>query len=643
MVLALQETIGNAAVAGILQRQVAAARRPVVIQRGYDTSVRDAIHEKSYIPFSEDGDYKKAWGVLNSLSMSDMLTTIEALNKTGDLAKLLSHSDKAKQFNLARLMIAVHSVQLKAAGVDQAGLTKIGSEISAAGGEASAVETYLSSGPAMPPGFLTGINKPDAATVDAVDAVLNPGSVKTTVVPSTTSAPPTTVNVSVPWDGDGPTPAHKKKAKALKRELTAALARHLGGVIGAMRKLKKAPKIPMERVEGAGKQSKRVVDDVFGSLATSAALTSGQSTARSSFGFNKDVDLFDISKTRTPDAADLASWIAESDAAASAIQLAHNFDKTRSKEAAFLDAEILKPFVAANKADLEIYDVFGFAITDTKGQKVVTLPPESRPSKKKPGTPSDHDRASLWGEWQVLAHEYIHTLEHPAFNAAAQGRRALIEGFCELFTKAVLTKFIPIAQADSDAALRGGVEGVDSAGKPFAGFTPKLVGNYSSGAYSSYVAQAEAIRAKTSEEAVRAAFFHGHVELIGLDPDGSKLKTPNSGKPSGPVISPPKGVTTVFELGMITKTSTAAILAANPPLKADSPLPGSVVVPGCQLHTVVESQETGPGGRVFDHRSENGGEIAKLYGFTEKDLALANPGLNLATLAAGTIVLIPSR
>src|SRR5690606_15708603 len=74
------------------------------------------------------------------------------------------------------------------------------------------------------------------------------------------------------------------------------------------------------------------------------------------------------------------------------------------------------------------------------------------------------------------------------------------------------------AEADADPALRREVEGGD-----FPGFDPRFVPDYSSGEYSDYVAQAGKIAAEVGMAALRAAFFLGHVEAIGLKPDGSMI------------------------------------------------------------------------------------------------------------------------
>ena len=649
----LQRSVGNAAVTALLRRppldcapplgfdarpasrRPPVALRPHVVNRTWDSDVVAAINYKSRNPFAGAGDFEKAWGILNHLNMADMLTTMESLHTSGNLATLLKHMDATKKLNVGRLLLGVHSVQLKRAGVDAAGLARIATEIAVAGDQADAVERYLGSGPAGAAGPLTGAGDPDAAAIAKVGAALNPASTSAT-------------GAAVAWDGDGPTPAHKAKAKSLKHDLTAALKAHLDRVMPLMRKKSKAPKLAMAKIEGAGKQSKRVVDDVFGSLTSAAALTSGQHAGRAAFSYTAGVNLFDQTNPAhyKRDAEDCANWMAETDRAASAAQLGQHFDKRRPVEAAFLNDQVLAPFVRLRKADLELYDAFGFATANPETHTVNTTPQimgDNKPSKA--GVPAPGERQLLWHEWQTLVHEYIHTLEHPAFGEAAQGRRAMKEGFCEMLTKAVLTKYIPLAQADGDAALRIGVEGSDPSGKAFPDFDAKFVPNYSSRAYAQYVVQAEAVQAATSPEAVRAAFFLGHVELIGLQPDGDLLTAPGAGaSPSGPAITPPTGITTVFALATITRTSSSSILAANAGLKVDGSLPASVVVPGVRLHRVVESKETTPTGRALDKHSETGAEIAALYGLAVDDVMRANPTItNWTSLAPGVTILIPAR
>ena len=140
------------------------------------------------------------------------------------------------------------------------------------------------------------------------------------------------------------------------------------------------------------------------------------------------------------------------------------------------------------------------------------------------GALSMAQRRAHWSRLKIMVHEYVHTLEHPSFIAARGGNRVLFEGFCEMFTKEVMVSAISLAKG-GDSAMRIAVEGADPNGTPWPDFTPNLVPDYSPGSYADYLLHAENIRAALGaaggENAVRAAFFQGHVELIGLQPSGA--------------------------------------------------------------------------------------------------------------------------
>ena len=623
-VLALQRTAGNAAVARALARagSLNIARTPA-------TDVHDALQEKSRWSIgADDGDTKKAWGVLNHQNMASMLAAMETLRNTGELDILLRHQGDASKYNVPRLMLGVHVVQLRAAGpIEPAGLAKLAPELPAAGDQVPDIEAFLR----LPPSGLTdpqaGAGTPDAAAQGKIAAALSPGGGA----------------VMGPWDGDGASATAAANRAKLKTDLLAALAAHLKREMPRIRKLVKAPKLPMTSFEGAGRQAKRLVDGRFGALTSGAVLTSSQEAGRASFNFTAHVNLLDETDPAdyTPDPTDITSWIAETDKAASAVQSAHSFDKSRGPEKAFLTNEIIAPFVKAgsNEADLKLYDAYGFATADS-GKVWAT--PQLTGNTKAPakGVPSPAERQARWAMWETLAHEYLHTLEHPAFSDATRGRRVMKEGFCELFTKEVLTAAIPGAQADSDPALRVGVEGSQPDGSPFPGFTKSFVPDYHPGDYASYLANAEKIRDATSPAAVKAAFFQGHVELIGLSPDG---KMAGVGAPATEVKVPP-GVTSLFALGVITNTSVDAIVAANTGLAPSSAVPATLQVPGCRYHTVVEATERRPTGGVMSSKAESPKQIAAMHGITEDQLKRANPQVtDWSKVAGGDRVLIPAH
>jgi hypothetical protein len=431
---------------------------------------------------------------------------------------------------------------------------------------------------------------PTADELAKIDVQVNP------------TAPAVKGAVAPKWDGDPSVKDFNNNRAALKAELTAALKKHLDTALPNLKALDAGPKLSMTAFEGPGRAAKRVTDAKFGAYASAAALTAPQVHARSIFAFKSGTQLLDRTKPAdfTPDPADVASWIAQTDTLASAAQKRHHLNKDRSPlEDNWLSDEVLKPFVASRKADLALYDIYGFA---SSGDTIL-IAPTITASKgfsadvPKGGGPSRAERRERWSTWETLVHEYIHTLEHPAFLAMRGGNRILFEGFCEMFTEEVLREWIPKAQADSDATLRGEVEGVDGGGKPWPDFTPDLVRDYSAGEYADYAKRAKEIRnvlGVGGENAVRAAFFQGHFELIGLGSSGKVAAAP-----------------------------------AGPAAPA-----------GMRFHQVVAS----PGVRgPLDAVVETADQIATQNGVTTAELTAANPGLDFSKLKAGDVVLIPVK
>jgi hypothetical protein len=624
-VTALGQAAGNRAVAGYLG---------AVVQRSPESEIATALDAK--IPFIRpNGDVKKAWGVLNGLDMTGILQTLDKVDAVGRLGVMTSNMKEASSFNVPRLNVAVTAQRLKKTGrTDDVGeLNALATQIALAGigNQVGEVEVYLRLPAAALADPRAGVSEPDPAKI---------GGIRSALEPAAAGAAP---GATVAWDGAGTDATAAANRKALKTELLAALGAHLKKRMPGVRKLDKAPKLPMAAFEGAGQQAKRVVDAALGGVASGGVLTPGQASTRGAFNFTAGVNLVDLTDPAhyTPKPEDVADWISETDPAAAKAAKAHHFQPNRSPaEQAFLDTEVIKPFVATNKKDLELYDVLGFAITLGPGK--VAIQPHVLGDMKKPkgGGPPPAERRARWVEWQTLVHEYIHTLEHSAFGDASQGRRVMKEGFCEFFTKEVLTAEIPKAQA-GDPALQAGVEGTDPAGKPWPGFTKALVPDYHPRAYAAYLAEAEKIAAATSREAMKAAFFQGHVELIGLSPDGSMAPPVAPG--SGELVTPPPGVTTVFTLAVILNSSTAGILAANPGLLATSPLPATVRVPGVRHHTLVSSKELRPTGGVMAEKVEGPTEIAAMHGVTPDAITRANPGKDWSKAKGGERVLVPAH
>jgi hypothetical protein len=157
----------------------------------------------------------------------------------------------------------------------------------------------------------------------------------------------------------------------------------------------------------------------------------------------------------------------------------------------------------------------------------------------------------------------------------------------------VLRTWIPKARADSDRALRADVEGTNSAGALWPRFRPAFVSAYDPGEYADYARAAKEVRTilgrRGGENAVRAAFFQGHVELIGLQPGGGMAAAPTA--PADEVLVP-AGMTTLADFATMTGLSAAQLRRANPGLSGAAVTPGAALrAPGCRFHVVVAAQD----------------------------------------------------
>ena len=447
------------------------------------------------------------------------------------------------------------------------------------------------------------------------------------------------------WDGR----TDATKRGELDTAVTAAMQKFLDDATPNLKK-KEAAKaagqvVSTKDMEGAGRAAKSDVDAVFGGLAAAAVLTTPQEAARAAFRFEADVNLLDASD-RTPDADDTADWIFETDSTSSKAQSDHGFNEDRSADETAFAEGVKQRFVAkgTNKVDLDRLDRFGFAVAlpgpIVMAQTSIVDSPGFSATPKAPGGMSDAERLRRWRNWEVLVHEYIHTLAHPNFNAAANNR-ILTEGFCELFTKDVLLHGggIASAKANTDAGRRTEVEGGD-----VAGFEERFVPDYSAGEYQQYLGHAETIESTVGTDAVRAAFFLGHVEHIGLKPNGDMIDpaAPDAKKFLAPErVKIPTTVRSVGAVSILTGAPETDIVSANPGLPAAGPLPSSahttgLLVPGTTHHRTLEV-----GDRAGNKVVETKAQIAEQHGVSEHSIQRANPDLNHREPTPGEWVVIP--
>jgi hypothetical protein len=512
--------------------------------------------------------------------------------------------------------------------------------------------------PTRPDDQHEGLVAPDEDTRDEIYNALNPSAVSVAPPPPPVKGkapkPPKPAKPKM-WSGslDGLDPAkdaaeiakRKKIRAALKKAVTAEMAKHLKEATKSMKKEEKKPRIATAKLEGAANAAKGSVDAFFSGAVAAASATPKVAASRATLKYTASgggQNLFDATNKadraaagRAIDPYDTADWIATSDDDCVAEFSKQSFNPTRkgTDEADFLWDDVVVPFTNANKADLERYDQYGFALASDKGIVLPTTLDTSMSMKAgKGGAPSDAERSTMWSAWHLAVHEYIHTLEHSNFNAAASGNRNFTEGFCELFTKEVITAELPTAHTNKSliTAVEGGIWDPPT--------SKAMVGGYSPGEYASYLAAAEGAKSalgSDGERAVRAAFFQGHVELLGLNDDGTKAPAR-----TGPVseVTIPSGISSLAKLAKASGVAAKEIKDANKGVDLTGALPAKMNLPGCRNHRVIAAKKSGEA-----DTPESKAQIAKQNGVLESELERANPGQDWSKLKHGDILLIPAH
>ena len=418
-------------------------------------------------------------------------------------------------------------------------------------------------------------------------------------------------------------------------------------------------------------QAREVLEKRYATSMDAAATTGTQLAGRAARqGAGPNQNIYDVSSeadrkvlTATPDLAPgVAWWLFENDVPgvagapgsrpfATDILAAHHYSSSDPGAEKFR-WDVANAYAAANtlpggnKRQLIEYRMTGWSERGTRG---ITLQSAFDPG-------ADRNRAELAQRWQILqtaTHESLHLRTHPAFEAAEQGRGTMKEGFVEMFTVSTLnTQALPDVRAGKAEPLRRAVEGALSTPKP----DPTLITNrVTPGQYAEHRASAERIRdggapvggvvhTGIRESGVRAAFFQGHVEYLGLAPGGAQRPgLPAKGAPVRVRIPP--GIPGIDDLAARSGVPRATILRDNPGMT--DALPATAVLIGCREHIVVVSETTDPVTGTLQRRPESRANIAAQHGVSEADLVRANPNLALDAanqwpgLVVGQKILIP--
>ena len=456
-----------------------------------------------------------------------------------------------------------------------------------------------------------------------------------------------------PWDGRITNPLDPMAVMLaianqtrLVTSMHTAMRAYLAAVMPGIRATAARRRVPIASLEGAGRAAKTDVDAKFGSYATAAALTAAQETARAGYAITASGPGQNLFDAQNPvdratanmgiDPTDLANWMAETVPGCVTARNLHHLDPTRDpEERTFLRTQIVAPFVAANNADLRLFDLHGFAMSNpVTGQIVLPTSVQGGLSDVAPGSgaPSPAERAVKWAGWRTMVHEYIHQLEHPAVRAWPGHNRTISEGFCEYFTKKVLLPLLP-TRAGQDVTRCTLVEG-GNYGAPSSAI---LGGGYDPGSYADYLRHVENIErhlggsALGAQNAMKAIFFQGHLEYLGYTTSGAALTAA-----PGPQneITVPATLTTYAALATALNVNEGTLRNANP--GKTEPLTGRLRAPFCREHRVVIA-----GGRGSGLAGESLADIATQHGVSQAALQRANPGVNFAALGEGSVVIIP--
>jgi hypothetical protein len=476
----------------------------------------------------------------------------------------------------------------------------------------------------------------------------------------------------IPWDGQSGAPGAAVARTAMQAELFNAYDAYLTfkrpQTVARLAQNRVAFSAPAAAPGGAGpaptgvvdiaNQARAVLETRYATLMDAAASSAAQVSDRSVRQVTgPGQNIFDASSeadrsavTNTPDLAPgVARWLFRNDVPgaagppgsrrfASEILAAHRYSVQDDPGGAFR-ISVADAYAAASTVGVpdnrRLLIDFRMAQWSERGTRGITLQASFNPG----ANPARAELVQRWNVFKTATHESLHLRTHPAFRAATQRRDTMSEGFVEMFSIATLNSdVLPRARAGSVEPLRRAVEGVQSPAAPDATI---ITNSVSPTEYAEHRAEAERIRdggtapggaphAGVGEAAVRAAFFQGHVEYLGLASAGSQLATlPATGAAAQTRI--PGRIAGLEDLAWRSGVPRATIERDNPGIT--DALPPTAVLSGCREHWVVAG--------------ETRDKIAVQNGVSEADLMRANPDIPLdpatsawPALATGQRILI---
>ena len=429
--------------------------------------------------------------------------------------------------------------------------------------------------------------------------------------------------------GPGPAMTGRGRGGAYETQVIAALDRLAADTIGSQ---VATPAVDMGHANRSGDRAQREVEAFFGSSIT---LASRRPTGDWHPGSSR-MGLADAT-TRPVSEGDILGWadyfLDNGSYEPAQIAQTFNYDSTRARP------------------DRAEHDRVRDRWLGRGGRAKVRQMIRSWPAEAGSGTvflqlrdPAYQDRVGMWSLFTTLIHEFLHLVTHPNYDDAANAvgggaRDILVEGMDEHMKMQVWPAVRD--RIASDTGLRTTVEG------PFAAAVANAA-EYEAGSdidtrvskdhYDS-MADADKIASTVGEPNVRAAYFMGHVEAIGLGA-GSASETPltgiaswtpgGGGRPDEYVV-PPAGET-VAEIR--DRTGSTHVEDASGSVWVDPThrfTAGETLhIPGLRWHTAIAQ----------DTRAQ----VANQHGVGQDALEHANrlsPAPAATRVAPGTLLMIP--
>jgi hypothetical protein len=401
---------------------------------------------------------------------------------------------------------------------------------------------------------------------------------------------------------------------------------------------RQAPVLPMASLQGAADAAKRVVDEAFGDWRAQAVLPpkkqpdptgpGGKITLRDS---SSDADR--QTKDTIISARRMAEYLALQDKWAQDLMKAHDFEPNYARATAderrfFKD--LMDRFVELDTRLLYECDRLGYNLARPGSGKIFVLPfAEGWDGRDETDGPAMQKKYDVF---KHVIHEYIHLLEHPLITPITSQNITVCEGLCEWLTCQVISGLAlddtAIGTADyikREQKLKDIVQTIERADilQNYPGRAQalgKYLRQYKPAAnYAGFVESVEKVAAICGDNGLRAAYFQGHLEYLGLSWAGYWLDGAEMASDGTRSIPAPRddNLSNIDRLASAIDLPRALIMKYNPELVLSAgAVPKRFFLPGYHGHLAIVVGD--------DELAETWDQISAQHGVSVKRLREAN-------------------